>query len=222
MDPKNSWWKWLGFVLLLYAIPLSWIGKVSVQGMLHETIRNLYYHVSMWFAMLLLMLLAAYWSVKALATASLGHDLRAASFSSVAFVFGLAGVATGSLWARHTWGTYWTNDPKLNGAAGALLIYAAYFILRASIPEPLKRLKAAAVYNIFGFVMTVLLVGLLPRITRSLHPGNGGNPGFGTYDLAGHMRPVFYSMVLGFTALGAWIAQIKTRISAVEQKHLIT
>lgn len=221
MSLRVSWWKWLGVALMLYALPMAWLGRVSVQVMLHETIRNLYFHVSMWFSMTLLMLFSAFWSFRSLRNNSLESDFHAASMASVAFVFGLAGIITGTLWARHTWGVFWTNDPKLNGAAAALLIYAAYFILRASISEPVKRLKASAVYNIFSFVMLLLLIGLMPRLTRSLHPGNGGNPGFGNYDLAGQMRPVFYAIILGFTSLGAWMAQVFTRTKKLQNQHLL-
>ncbi|MCS6980029.1 MAG: cytochrome c biogenesis protein CcsA [Flavobacteriales bacterium] len=218
MKPKGLWWKAGAVLLMVYALPMAWLGRVSVQVMLHETIRNLYFHVTMWFSMTALMLLSAVWSVKALARNSLISDLHAASFAAVAFVYGLAGIVTGMIWARFTWGDFWTNDPKLNGAAAALLIYAAYFILRSSVQEPQKRLKVSAVYNIFSFIMLLLLIGLMPRLTRSLHPGNGGNPGFGNYDLAEQMRPVFYALILGFTALGAWLAQTLTRIKKLENQ----
>lgn len=222
MKVKLSWWQLVGLLLMLYALPMAWLGRVSVQVMLHETIRNLYFHVSMWFSMTLLMLFSAFWSLKALRHSNLEYDFHAASMAAVAFVFGVAGIVTGMIWARHTWGTFWTNDPKLNGAAAALLIYAAYFILRASITEPVKRLKASAVYNLFSFVMLLLLIGLMPRLTRSLHPGNGGNPGFGNYDLAGQMRPVFYATIVGFTTLGAWMARLLTRLKKLENRHILT
>jgi heme exporter protein C len=45
----------------------------------------------------------------------------------------------------------------------------------------------------------------------SLHPGNGGNPGFNAYDLDNNLRLVFYPSVIGFTLLGFWIAQLKAR-----------
>jgi len=217
---QRHWWKVAGIILMLYALPMAWLGEVSVQVMLHETIRNLYFHVSMWFAMSLLLLLSAFWSYQSLRKNDLLSDIHATSLATVGFIFGLAGIITGMLWANNTWGSYWTNDPKLNGAAAALLIYGAYFVLRKSIKEPIKRLKAASVYNIFSFIMLILLIGLMPRLTRSLHPGNGGNPGFGNYDLAHHMRPVFYSIVLAFTCLGAWLAQINTRIVRFEKKFL--
>ena len=51
------------------------------------------------------------------------HDRLSKVFVQVGMVFGIAGLVTGMLWARYTWGAYWVPDPKLNGAAIALLAY---------------------------------------------------------------------------------------------------
>ena len=49
---------------------------------------------------------------------------------------------TGSLWARFTWGTWWTfAEPKMNLAALALMIYVAYFMLRSAFDESKKGLE---------------------------------------------------------------------------------
>ena len=71
----------------------------------------------------------------------------------VGLLFCVMGLITGSLWARATWGAWWTNDVKLNGAAVSALIYLAYLVLRGSVPEPSKRARLAAIYNIFAFVL---------------------------------------------------------------------
>ena len=57
--------------------------------------------------------------------------------------------------------------------------------------------------------MLIPLIFILPRLTDSLHPGNGGNPGFNVYDLNSQLRIVFYRAVIGFICLGLWIAEIK-------------
>jgi heme exporter protein C len=53
-------------------------------------------------------------------------------------------------------------------------------------------------------------------MTDSLHPGNGGNPAFGNYDLDSNMRLVFYPAVLGWIILGIWISQLRFRIKSLE------
>ena len=73
-----------------------------------------------------------------------------------------------------------------------------------------------AVYNIFAFAILIPLLFVLPRMTDSLHPGNGGNPAFGNYDLDSNMRMVFYPAVIGWILISSWIAQLRFRIKVLE------
>ena len=66
-------------------------------------------------------------------------------------------------------------------------------------------------------VMLIVFIGILPRMTDSLHPGNGGNPGFDTYALDNNMKLVFYPAVLGWILLGLWIASVRIRISKIKE-----
>lgn len=188
-------------------------------AILHETIRNLYFHVTSWFAMITMFIIAFTYSIKYLSSQNEKHDLLAKIFVQVGMIFGVIGLITGMLWARFTWGSFWVSDPKLNGAAVALLAYLAYSVLRNSFQDQLQRAKVAAVYNIFAFVMMLLFVFILPRMTDSLHPGNGGNPAFSSYDLDSTMRLVFYPAVIGWILLGLWISEIRYRIEILKQKE---
>ena len=122
--------------------------------------------------------------------------------------------------AKYTWGTWWTfQDPKLNGVAIAILIYLSYFILRNSIVDELKRARISAVYNVFAFVMMIVFIMILPRLTDSLHPGNGGNPAFGKYDLDNNMRTVFYPAIIGWILLSCWMFDVKKRIALLNLQN---
>ena len=114
-------------------------------------------------------------------------------------------------------GLWWINDVKLNGAAITLLIYAAYFILRGSIDEEQKRARISAVYNIFAYVMLIVFLMILPRMNDSLHPGNGGNPGFNKYDLDSNMRMVFYPAVIGWILFAVWIFTLRVRVNKLHR-----
>ena len=63
--------------------------------------------------------------------------------------------------------------------------------------------------------MLIPLIFILPRLTDSLHPGNGGNPGFNVYDLNSQLRIVFCPAVIGFICLGLWISDIKLKIQKI-------
>ena len=212
-------WKLLGLALVGYSLYAGLMFEVPRLVILNETIRNLYFHVPMWFTMIALLGGSLAYSIRLLCSGDAGQaldldrDRQAKNFAEVAMVFALLGLFTGMVWAKATWGAYWTADPKLNGTAVTLLIYAAYFVLRGSVDDPEKKARLGAVYNVFAFVLMIVFIGILPRMTDSLHPGNGGNPAFGNYDLDNGMRLVFYPAVLGWIFTGWWIATLRVRLA---------
>ncbi|MFD2163934.1 cytochrome c biogenesis protein CcsA [Paradesertivirga mongoliensis] len=213
---KENWWKILASVLVLYSLAGGLLIEVPALPILHESIRNLYYHVPMWFAMILLYLISVIYSIKYLASGKTNHDLIAVECVNTGVIFCFLGLASGMLWANITWGDFWPNDPKLNGSAISTLMYLAYLVLRNSVDEEQKRAKISAVYNIFAFPVMIVLLFILPRMTDSLHPGNGGNPGFGGYDLDNNMKLVFYPAVIGWILMGTWIMNIRYRLRKLE------
>jgi len=218
---KKNWWKIIAAVLVLYTIIAGFLLNVPAQPILHETIRNLYFHVPMWFGMMTILFVSLWHSIKYLRNSDIQSDIIASQAAHTGMLLGILGIITGSLWARYTWGAWWVPDIKLNGAAITLLIYLAYFILRGSLEEEQKRARISAVYNIFAYVMLIVFLMILPRLNDSLHPGNGGNPGFNKYDLDSTMRMVFYPAVAGWILLGVWLMTIKIRIEKLKRKTLI-
>ncbi len=219
---KQHWWKITGAGLVLYSIVMGFLGEVPRLPILHETIRNLYFHVTMWFAMIFVLGGSVFYSIKYLGKNKIEDDMRAEHMANVGILLGVLGIVTGSLWARFTWGGWWVNDPKLNGAAISILIYLAYVVLRNSMDEEQKRARVAAVYNIFAFVLLIVFLMVYPRMNRvdSLHPGNGGNPAFSSYDLDSNMRLVFYPAVIGWIMMGLWLSDLSYRIAKLRYKKL--
>lgn len=215
---RLSWWKILAIVLAYYIIIFGFLHKVPRIDILHETVRNLFFHVCMWFAMMILLTTSLVLSIRYLKTGKVRHDILASEFANTGIVFGLLGIMTGSVWARFTWGAWWVNDPKLNGAAICMLIYLAYVILRGSIEDFQLRARISAIYNIFAWATLIPLLVILPRMTDSLHPGSGGNPGFSSYDLDNNLRIVFYPAIIGWTLLGVWITELRVRKKELENK----
>ncbi len=218
MNIQKNWWKLLAAVLLFYTVILGFLGPVPAREILNETIRNLYFHVPMWFGMMTLLAISVVYGIKHLNKNEMRYDIIAREAAHTGVAMGILGLITGSLWARYTWGTWWTSDTKLNGAAITMLIYFAYFILRGSVEDEQKRARLAAVYSLFAFVMMIVFIMILPRMEDSLHPGNGGNPGFSKYDLSSQMRLVFYPAVLGWVLLGVWIMNVRIRLALLEEQ----
>lgn len=218
-DIKKSWWKWLAMGLVAYTIIGGMLLEVPRLVILNESIRNLYFHVTMWFGMIVLLTASMVYSIRYLSKQDMSLDIKAVEFANAGVLFGLLGMTTGMLWATYTWGEPWSGDPKQNSSAIALLIYMAYLVLRNSLNDEQQRARISAVYNIFAFAAMIPLLFILPRLAdSSLHPGNGGNPGFNYYDLDNKLRMVFYPAVIGWTLLGVWMASLRVRIKEVSLK----
>jgi len=215
---KSYWWKILGAVLICYSVIAGFLVPVPKLPILHETIRNTYFHIPMWFAMILLYFISVIYSIKYLSSGDHKHDLMAVEAVNVGIIFCAFGLLTGMLWANVTWGEPWPNDPKLNGSAIATLMYLAYLVLRNALDEEQKRAKISAIYNIFSFPVMVVLLFILPRLTDSLHPGNGGNPAFSNLDMDGTMRAVFYPAIIGWMLIGVWITTLRYRYRLLERE----
>lgn len=229
---QKSWWKILSFILLVYTIIGGFLLDVPHLPILNETIRNLYFHVCMWFGMMILFTISFIYSVKYLRGFNYRNDIFAHIFASVGCVFGILGYLTGFLWVSVTWiadqgqsfGSI-LKEPKLIGAAIALLIYGAYFVLRGSFTDIDKKARISAVYNIFAFVMLFPSIWIIPRLLPSLHPGSqgseSGNPALNFKDIDSRLRMVFYPAVIGWTLLGVWIATLKIRLELFRDKKII-
>ena len=227
---KKPWWKILSVVLLVYTFTAGMLLNVPRLPQLQETIRNLYFHVCMWFAMMILFIVSVAHAVKFLRTGDLKHDIYSRHFTVAGIVFGLLGYATGAIWMSYTWAdpnnsafvsySAVAREPKLIGTAIALLIYAAYLVLRDSILDMDKKARISAVYNIFAFAFLFPTIWILPRMLPSLHPGREGNPALDTNDIDARMRLVFYPAIIGWTLLGVWIATLKIRLNFLIEKKL--
>jgi len=174
----------------------------------------------MWFAMVFLCGVSVFYAIRYLRDANPEWDRRSMAFAHVAIAFGLLGIVTGMFWANYTWGSPWHGDPKQNMAAIATMIYLAYFVLRGALDNEEQRARLGAVFNIFAFAAMVPLLFIIPRLTDSMHPGNGGNPGFNMYDLDSRMRLVLYPASVGWILTGVWIASLRARVKNIEDKIL--
>ena len=226
---RKSWWKIVCVVLLVYAIVGGLLLPVPALRQLQETIRNLYYHVCMWFAMMILFTTSVVYSIKHLRTLNYTYDIYAREYAAVGLLLGLLGYGTGAIWASYTWAdpnnpAYASfgsivREPKLIGAAMAILIYFAYFVLRSSITDIDKRARVSAVYNVFAYAMLFPSIWIVPRLLPSLHPGREGNPALNFNDIDARMRMVFYPAVIGWTLLGVWISTLKIRLTLLKEKN---
>jgi heme exporter protein C len=213
-----NWWKLLSGILLLYAIIAGFTADIPIKPITEQTMRNLFYHVGMWFGMMVMLVTGFIYSLRYLSKFDRKEDIVAVEAVNVGLMFGFLGIFTGMMWATFTWGTPWVKDPKLNGAAVGLIIYLAYVVLRGSIEDIHKKAKVSAVFNIFAFVLWIVFVLILPRMAGdSLHPATGKNDiAVLPMHLDPSMRMVFYPAMIGWILLGTWILTLRVRIRKIK------
>ncbi|MFT3949988.1 MAG: cytochrome c biogenesis protein CcsA [Agriterribacter sp.] len=219
---QQKWWKILCVVLLAITFSAGLLMEVPDKFMLRETIRNYFFHPSLWVVMTVMFTIAVVNSVKVLRQGKPIDDIRAEQYARTGLFFGILGLATGMIWAKYTWGAFWSGDPKQTGTLIGLLIYFAYFILRNAIHEDQRRAKVAAVYNIFAYAMLFPTLFIIPRMVESLHPGSQGNPLINPSDIEHNMFLLLWCIALpGYILLGIWITTLSIRIKKIIEKDIL-
>jgi heme exporter protein C len=195
-----------------------------IQG-LGELGRNMLFHVPMSMVAFIAFFLGTIYSILYLVKKDFDFDRRARAASAGGFLFTALATATGSIWARFSWGTFWNWDPRETSIFILLLIYGAYFMLRSLLEESEdKKARIAAVYNIIAFVSVPFLMFVVPRITQSLHPGGGGTEA-PIINLSGqtHTDRTLLNMhwisVLLFLLVFLWIKDLYTRILRIQDER---
>jgi heme exporter protein C len=118
---------------------------------------------------------------------------------------------TGSLWARPTWNTWWTWDPRLTISALAWLLYVAYLILRDAVDDPQRRARFSAVFGIVAF-MTVPLNFMAIRWWRTIHPVVVGGGTAGGFALSPRMTTTLLFCIVAFSVVYATLLAHRVRL----------
>ena len=101
-------WKYIVAIWMTAVVIGGILIKIPMIPILEQTARNIFFHVPMWMAMFSMFTVSFVYSIRYLNSPNLSFDIKAESAAKVGVVFGFCGLLTGSLWARFTWGTWWT------------------------------------------------------------------------------------------------------------------
>src|SRR5438874_4699903 len=143
-------------------------------------------------------------------------DRVAAASAEVGVLFIGLTLVIGSIWAKPTWGTWWTWDPRLTTTAVLLLIYVAYLAVRRLPDSPARRSRWAAVVGIVGF-LDVPIVQLSVTWWRSLHQGPTVRL-LGKSTIAPIMLAALLVGVFAFTLLYLYLMTLRLRVGRLEDR----
>jgi heme exporter protein C len=185
---------------ILLAIVLALVVAPKAAGLTQDETyaqRIIYFHVPCAWLSMLAFAVTMVASIGYLVTSQRHWDNLGLSSAEIGITFTLAAMASGSIWAKPAWNTWWTWDPRLTTYTIVLLLYISYFMLRSAMEEPARRARFAAVYGIFAF-LSVPITFFSIRWWRTIHPVLFDTKSFG---LSSGMRPVFFSGLALFTLL---------------------
>jgi heme exporter protein C len=186
----------------------------AAVGFPGETSRILFFHVPQAWVATLSFLISMIGSCIYLAKRNHETDNLALSAAELGLLFCLLATASGSIFAKAAWGSFWNWDPRETSIVILLMIYGAYFALRSAVGDPEKRRVFAAVYSILAFATVPFLVFVVPRITASLHPENTMNPARPGMDPK--TLKVFLGSLLAYTGLFIWLLRLRLRLLNLE------
>jgi heme exporter protein C len=147
-------------------------------------------------------------------------DMRSYVAIHMALIFGIAGLISGSIWAKASWGHWWVwNEPTLVSFLIVLLLFATYQPLRFSIEDPERQARYASVFAITAGAFVPLNFIAVRLAQQFVHPRvltlGGGN-------LPGSMRLTFFVSLIGIALLYAtlWKYEMTAKNARMQTRRL--
>jgi heme exporter protein C len=164
-------WLWAAFLTLaVWALYLGLV-KAPADYQQGESFRIMYIHVpSAWMSMMIyttmaiMGFIALVWRIRIV-------EILAMSSAPVGAAFTMVALASGSLWGRPTWGTYWVWDARLTSELVLLFLYLGVIGLYNAIDEPRKAARAACLLAIVGAV-NLPIIHYSVKWWNTLHQGS--------------------------------------------------
>ncbi len=177
--------------------------------------RIFYVHMSMWLATFTAFGMVGVASLLYLWKRQARWDHLGRSAAELGLLFCTLGLATGSIWAKPMWGTWWTWDPRLTLTLILWMIYAGYILLRNLSTEPHYGATLAAILGVSG-IADLYLINRAVYWWRGIHPAvlvtrQGGS---GLTDPL--MRLTLLTCMLAFFLLFLWLLRLRVRAARLQ------
>lgn len=205
------------FAIISFVIIAGIVMPIPNIPALGDKARVLYFHVPMSWIAVVAFTMSLWYAVRYLRTKELNYDVRSFSSAQLGFLFCILATATGSLWAKFSWGSFWNWDPRQTSIFILLMIYGAYFALRSAIDSEEQRARLSSVYAIVAGVTMPFFVFIMPRLVETLHPDPIINE-TGKINMDTTMLGIFLTSLLGFTMLFYWVLNMKIRLELLKYR----
>ena len=203
-------------VLMLVNLYLIFM-VAPTDAVLGHVQRIFYFHVPVAVVSFLAFFVVFIGSIGYLITRKAGWDAVAHAAAEVGVVYVTLAVLSGAIWAKPVWGVWWTWEPRLTTTLILWLIYAAYLMLRAYVPNRRQGAVYAAAVGIIGFV-DVPIVYYSVQWWRSIHPAAVVGPLAETGALEPIMRMVLFFSLGVFLLLFLYLLRERTALRRSEDR----
>jgi heme exporter protein C len=152
-------------------------------------------------------------SIVYLVKRDLDWDRVAQASVEVGLMCGMGTILTGMFWAKPTWNTYWTWDPRLTTSTITVLVYLAYMLFRNGIDDRRTRARFGSIYAIVAF-LSVPLTFYSARLFRSIHPvvyGAENTDAQGGFSVGSTMTQTLQISLIGFCVLFSALVILRWR-----------
>ncbi len=183
----------LSGVLLLGALWMVFF-YAPLEAVMNYVQKIFYFHISNAWVGMLGFIAAAVAGLIYLVKKDIKWDLIELSAVEISLVFFFIAIISGSIWAKPSWGTWWTWDSRLTTAAILEMIYLAYLLLRKGIEDAERRARFCAVYTLVGSI-SVPLTFISIRIWQTIHPAIIGGQSSGSLGSFGMTTPMVFTML---------------------------
>ena len=158
------------FALLLGGLALAfyWVPQAPLEGFRQ---RIFYIHVPVALTAYACFGWGAWKALRLLWKRDRRYDLESYTAVHIGVIFGILTLVTGSIWARTSWGVWWSwGERQLVLFLVLFLFYCAYFMLRYSVEPGPRRAQMSAVYALFGVVLIPISFLAIRLAENFIHP----------------------------------------------------
>jgi len=155
-------------VLLGLGLALLWAPEDADQGISQKIF---YVHVPVALTAYACFAWGAWKALRLLWTGDERYDLESYTAVHMGTIFGVLTLVTGSIWAKVSWGVWWSwSEQQLVLFLILFLFYSAYFMLRYSLDPGPRRQRSSAVYALFGVVLIPISFLAIRLAENFIHP----------------------------------------------------
>jgi heme exporter protein C len=151
-----------------FALALFWAPEDADQGFSQ---RIFYIHVPIALTAYACFGWGAWKALRFLWTREQHYDLESYTALHMGVIFGILTLVTGSVWAKISWGVWWTwSERQLTLFLVLFLFYCAYFMLRFSVESGPRRANLSSVYALFGVAFIPVSFLAIRLAENFIHP----------------------------------------------------